>query len=297
MPHISPGLGLLAGVLVALVFGNPYPKQSRVLARHLLAATVVGLGAGMDLRAVARVGATGFVATVVGISVCLALGLLLARVLRVDRVTGLLIAVGTAICGGSAIAAVTPGLKANDEQVTASLATVFLLNAVALFVFPPVGRAFGLTEDQFGAWAALAIHDTSSVVGAAMAYGPHATEVATTMKLARALWIVPLTLGVGFFAARTEPASEEKAPRPWFIAGFLLAAALATFVPALREPGRILAGAAKHVMTLTLFLIGAGLTRATLRAVGVRPFAQGTVLWLLVSSLTLAAVLHTSAIG
>ncbi len=291
MPHISPGYGLLAGVLVALVFGNPYPKQSRMLAKHLLAATVVGLGAGMDLRAVARVGATGFVATVVGISVCLALGMLLARLFRVERVTGLLIAVGTAICGGSAIAAVTPVLDAKEEQVTVSLATVFLLNAVALFAFPPIGHAFALSEDQFGAWAALAIHDTSSVVGAAMAYGPHATEIATTMKLARALWIVPLTLGIGFASARSG-ITRGKAAKPWFIAGFLLAAALATFVPALREPGRVLAKIAKHAMTLTLFLIGSGLTRATLRAVGLRPLLQGTVLWLLVSCLALLAVLH-----
>jgi uncharacterized integral membrane protein (TIGR00698 family) len=230
--------------------------------------------------------------TAISLTLVLALGWWLARLLKVERDVGLLISVGTAICGGSAIAAAAPVLRAKEHEISMALATVFLLNAVALVVFPPIGHAAGLGQDAFGLWSALAIHDTSSVVGAGLAYGSRALEVATTVKLARALWIVPLTLGLGWLVARRNGASADAAPvkKPWFIAGFLAMAALVTFVPALHEPGHLLALVARRLLVLTLFLIGAGLSRESLRQVGLRPFIQGLVLWLLVGSLGLGAV-------
>jgi uncharacterized integral membrane protein (TIGR00698 family) len=228
----------------------------------------------------------------------LALGLWLARKLKVDDDAGLLIAVGTAICGGSAIAAVAPVVRARAQQISVALATVFILNAAALLVFPMIGHAARLGQDAFGLWAALAIHDTSSVVGAGLAYGPRALEVATTVKLARALWIVPVTLGIGYVDARRRrnqggsPAAADAPPvkKPWFIAGFLAMAAMVTWVPALRVPGHWVAFASQRVLVLTLFLIGAGLSRKALKEVGVRPMLQGLALWLVVAAAGLALV-------
>ena len=291
-PFVSTGLGLLLGLVVALALGNPYLAQTRKLTPRLLALSVVGLGAGMDLRVVARVGAHGVLYTVAGISVALALGALLTWLLGVDRIVGTLIAVGTAICGGSAIAAVVPVLRAKDHEASVALATVFLLNAIALFIFPPIGHALALTDSQFGLWAALAIHDTSSVVGAAVAWGGKAVEIATTVKLARALWIVPLTLGIAWWHARTSgDATQGKAKRPWFIAGFLLAAALVTYVPGLQQAGHLVSNVAKQALVVTLFFIGANLTRAALAAVGVRPLVLGVLLWILMASLSMGAIL------
>jgi uncharacterized integral membrane protein (TIGR00698 family) len=296
-PFVSPGVALLAGVVVGLAFGNPFAKASRTVSRNLLSLSVIGLGAGMDLRVVERAGLDGVAYTVVGIAACLTLGTLLARLLRVGTNTGALISIGTAICGGSAIAAVAPTLRAHEDEITVALATVFVLNAVALFVFPVVGHAVGLDQEHFGLWAALAIHDTSSVVGASMAYGPRALEVATTVKLARALWIVPVTMGVAALVARRKAArtgateaERAKTPRPWFIAGFLAAAALFTLLPAFRPIGHALSALSHHAMAATLFLIGASLTRPALRAVGARPLVQGVVLWFAVASASLAAL-------
>jgi uncharacterized integral membrane protein (TIGR00698 family) len=296
-PFVSPGVALLGGVVVGLAFGNPFVRTSRSLSKKLLSLSVIGLGAGMDLRVVERAGMDGIAYTVVGIAACLALGTLLARALRVGSNTGTLISVGTAICGGSAIAAVAPTLRAKEDEITVALATVFVLNAVALFVFPLVGHAVGLDQERFGLWAALAIHDTSSVVGASMAYGPRALEVATTVKLTRALWIVPVTMVVAALVARRDRAKSEvakepaaKTPRPWFIAGFLAAAALFTFLPAFRPVGHELSALSHHAMAATLFLIGASLTRPALRAVGARPLVQGVVLWVTVAGLSLAAL-------
>ena len=213
-----------------------------------------------------------------------------------DREAGLLIAIGTAICGGSAIAAAAPVLRARPHQVSVALATVFLLNAAALVLFPPIGHWAGLGQGAFGLWAALAIHDTSSVVGAGMAYGPKALAVATTVKLARALWIVPLTLGLGWLVAlrrrQADPEAGAGAPvkKPWFIGGFLAMAAVVTWIPALHGAGHLVAAAAHRLLVLALFLIGAGLSRQALRDVGARPFVQGLLLWLTVASLGLAAV-------
>jgi uncharacterized integral membrane protein (TIGR00698 family) len=278
---------------VGLVWGNPFVATTRALSKKLLALSVIGLGAGMDLRVVARAGLHGIGSTVVTITACLALGALLARVLRVGGTTALLIAVGTAICGGSAIAAVSPVARAKEHEVTVALATVFLLNAVALLVFPLIGHVAGLDQDRFGLWAALAIHDTSSVVGAAMTFGPRALEVATVVKLTRALWIVPVTLGVGFFVARRPTlAATKQGPvaRPWFIAGFLAAAALATAFPSLAPLGHRVSNGARHAMAATLFLIGAGLTRPALRAVGVRPLLMGVALWVAMAGLSLGGI-------
>ena len=290
-PFVSTGAGLLLGLAVALSVGNPYLATTRKLTPKLLALSVVGLGAAMDLRVVARVGAHGILYTIVGISAALALGALLTRWLRVDRVVGTLITVGTAICGGSAIAAVVPVLRAKDHEASVALATVFLLNAVALFIFPPIGHALSLNDGQFGLWAALAIHDTSSVVGAAVAWGGAAVAIATTVKLARALWIVPLTLGIAWWQARvTGDVGQGKAKRPWFIGGFLLAAALVTYVPALHQVGHAVSMVAKQALVVTLFLIGANLTRSALSAVGFRPLMLGVMLWILMASASLAAI-------
>ena len=293
LPIASPAAGLVAGAAIGLTAGNPYLAQTRRWTHRLLALSVIGLGAGMDLRVVAAAGARGFAYTAAGITVCLTIGALLARALRVEAKVGLLISVGTAICGGSAIAALAPALRAREHAVSVALATVFLLNGVALLVFPLVGHGLALDQQQFGAWAALAIHDTSSVVGAGMAYGPEALAVATTMKLARALWIVPVTLVAGAAHARGRDGRAVPAgasPRPWFIAGFLAAAALATWIPALRPFGHHVSTLAGRLMVVTLFLIGAGLSRPALRAVGVRPLLQGVLLWSIMAAGTLACI-------
>lgn len=291
-PFTPAAAALVGGALLALTVGNPLQPRTRAWTHRLLPLAVVGLGADMDLRAVAKAGLHGLGLTALSLVVVLALGLWLARLLRVAPGTGLLISVGTAICGGSAIAAVAPVIRAREHEISVALATVFLLNAAALVIFPPLGHATGLGQEAFGLWSALAIHDTSSVVGAGLAYGPRALEVATTVKLARALWIVPLTLGIGWVMARREGPSADAPPlkKPWFIAGFLVMAALVTFVPALQVPGHAMAVAARRVLVLTLFLIGAGLGREALRSVGLRPFLQGLLLWLIVGALGLGAV-------
>jgi uncharacterized integral membrane protein (TIGR00698 family) len=282
---VPPPLALALGATFALALGHSRGALVRKWTTRLLQASVVGIGAGMDLRVVAAVGARGFVYTAVGIAGCLTLGLLLARLLRVTRAAGLLVAVGTAICGGSAIAAAAPTLKARDEDVSVALATVFVLNGIALFAFPLVGHALHLEPSAFGLWAALAIHDTSSVVGAAIAFGPGALAVATTVKLARALWIAPTSAALSFAGGR------GRAKLPLFIAGFVVAAALATFVAPLHAAAPSVASGARHLMVATLFLVGAGLDRASLSRVGWRPLAQGALLWAVVATLSLAAIL------
>jgi uncharacterized integral membrane protein (TIGR00698 family) len=300
-PVISAAMALIAGAAITLTFGNPVHEQTHRWTHRLLPLAVMGLGAEMNLGTVARVGLHGLGYTAISLSLVMGLGLLLGRFLKVDRDAGLLIGIGTAICGGSAIAAAAPVLRARPHQVSVALATVFLLNAVALVVFPPIGHLTHLGQDPFGLWAALAIHDTSSVVGAGLAYGPRALEVATTVKLARALWIVPMTLGIGYMmAVRRRKAAlsgsgveaEDALPvkKPWFIGGFLLVAALVTWVPALHTAGHLVAAASHHVLVLTLFLIGAGLSREALKNVGFRPFLQGLLLWLIVAAAGLGVV-------
>ncbi|HYL30368.1 MAG TPA: putative sulfate exporter family transporter [Gemmatimonadales bacterium] len=292
-PWATPALALALGALLSLTLGNPAPALTARGARHLLQAAVVGLGFGMPLSAVVSAGRTGILYTVAGIATALTLGLLLGRRLKVERQTSLLITAGTSICGGSAIAALGPAIGARSEAMSVALATVFVLNAVALYLFPPVGHLLHLSQHQFAVWAAIAIHDTSSVVGAAASYGPVALGQATVLKLARALWIVPLTLAASAAARRSgaHPATDAGAPTvrvPWFIGLFVLAAAARSLLPAAAGPVLDgLAGLAKTALVLTLFLIGAGLSRPTLRAVGVRPLVQGVLLWVTVGGLAL----------
>jgi uncharacterized integral membrane protein (TIGR00698 family) len=245
----------------------------------------------MDLGVVGRVGLHGIGYTVAGIAITLTVGRLFGRALGTDANTSLLLSVGTAICGGSAIAAVAPVVRAKPHEISVSLAAVFLLNATALIIFPALGHTLGLSESQFGLWAALAIHDTSSVVGAASQYGARALEIATTVKLARALWIIPIALALaGLERRRSAQVAAGKPARPWFILGFIAAAALVTWVPALKPAGQLVATGARRSLVLTLFLIGSGLDRKAVRAVGVRPLAQALALWAVVGSLTLGAI-------
>ncbi len=283
---VTPPIALALGLALALTFGNPYPARAGRVARILLQASVVGLGFGMNLAAVWEAGRTGFGFTVATILGALALGLLLGRLLRVDRQTSLLVSVGTAICGGSAIAAVGSVIDADDRAISVSLGTVFLLNAVALFLFPPLGNWLGLGPEQFGVWSAIAIHDTSSVVGAAARHGDAALQTATTVKLVRALWILPLALGISLVRG----GNGGRPAYPWFILLFLGAAALRTAWPGGVSAYGAIVSAAKLGLTLTLFLIGCGLSRAALREVGLRPMAQGLLLWAVVAVGGLLAV-------
>lgn len=286
LPWVTPPLALGAGLAFALLIGNTDPKRSATVQKYLLQASVVGLGFGVQFGAVLAAGGTGVVTTAASLVATLALGAWLARVFAVERTTGQLISTGTAICGGSAIAAMGPVLGAEARVMSVALGCVFVLNAVALFLFPPLGHAVGLTPEQFGYWAAIAIHDTSSVVGAAARYSEEALAVAVPVKLARALWILPLVA----FAAWREQRRGAKAVVPWFVFLFLAASALATLVPAGADVYGLLARAARAGLAVTLFLIGASLSRSTLAGVGWRPLALGVTLWLAVSAAALAAV-------
>jgi len=277
------------GLLIALSFGNPFLSRTQKSTSQLLAIAIVGLGCGMNLQTVAKVGLEGLGYTVTGITLTFLVGSLLGRILKVEKDTSLLISTGTAICGGSAIAAVASAIRPKNQDVSIALATVFCLNALGLLIFPPLGHYFGLDQNQFGLWSALAIHDTSSVVGSTLQYGETALKVGTTVKLARALWIVPLTLFVGFSRSRQERSGKMK--KPWFILGFLMTATLMTYVPALNPIGQWVEWGAKRLMVLTLFLIGANLTRQTLKSVGFKPLLMGVVLWIIVASNVLSAIL------
>jgi uncharacterized integral membrane protein (TIGR00698 family) len=294
VPGVSPAIALAVGAALALTMGNPFPALSTRGAPLLLKTSVVGLGFGMSLDMLLRAGVMGLVYTTMVVIGTLTVGLWLGRMLRVPAETSLLIASGTGICGGSAIAAVGSAMGARAESMSAALATVFILNAVALYVFPATGALLGLSEAQFGVWAAVAIHDTSSVVGAAALYGATALAVATVIKLARALWIVPLTLATAY--ARGRRGGERGAVlggMPWFVVVFVGAVAVRTLSPTWALTWLdALASAARVGLVLTLFLIGAGLTRSTLKQVGGRPFAQGVILWLMVASVSLLAILR-----
>jgi uncharacterized integral membrane protein (TIGR00698 family) len=279
----APGwIALLAGIALALGFGQPAPPQVKTWTSYVLQWGVIGLGAGMNLQVVLRVGASGALLTAVSLALTLAAGKLIGRLLRVPADTSLLLTVGTAICGGSAIAAVASVTRPKAHETSIALAVVFLLNGLALVIFPPLGHAAGLSQESFGRWAALAIHDTSSVVGAGLAYGPTALSVATTTKLARALWIVPLTLGIALLRQRQSPAGLKGVKWPWFIAGFLAAAAMFTWLPWLAPAKALVGVAARRLLVLALYLIGLSLSRDALRSVGLRPLAQGVLLWVVV---------------
>jgi uncharacterized integral membrane protein (TIGR00698 family) len=281
----SPPIALALGLAFGLFVTNPFAKQTKSFSKTLLQASVVGLGFGMNLHEVVRAGRSGFVYTALGIAATMAAGIALGRWLKVESTCALLISVGTAICGGSAIAAIGPVAGAKDEEMSVSLGTVFILNSVALLIFPFIGHSFDLNQSQFGLWAALAIHDTSSVVGAAAKYGAGALAVGTTVKLARALWIVPLTIGTALVKRR-----EAKIQWPWFILFFCVAAMIRTYVPAGVEVYDLIRDVARIGLTVTLFLIGAGISKATLKTVGARPLLQGVVLWVIVGALSLILI-------
>ncbi|HKO14250.1 MAG TPA: putative sulfate exporter family transporter [Acidobacteriaceae bacterium] len=284
---LSPPLALACGIAYGLLATHEYHADARRLSKFLLQASVVCLGFGMNLGEVIRVGRSGFLYTAVGITFALLLGAALAWLLRVAKIQGFLISAGTAICGGSAIAALAPVTEASEEALAVSMGTVFVLNSVALFIFPVIGHALHLTQTQFGLWSALAIHDTSSVVGAAAHYGAVALAIATTVKLARALWIIPVSLG-----AAVVRRSHARIHIPWFILFFCLAAVANTFLLWMHPESQALVHLGRMGLAVTLFLIGTGITRATLRQVGVRPLLQGILLWAVVGSASLFLILR-----
>lgn len=294
-PWLSPGIALITGIVFALTIGNPYAKASRKASKWLLQASVVALGFGMNLQAVLHVGLTGFWFAAGTISGTWLIGHFLGRALGIRMKTAHLVCAGTAICGGSAIAAVGTVIAAGEAELSVALGTVFLLNAVALFLFPVMGHWLGLSQTQFGTWAGVAIHDISSVVGASAQYGTHALQVATAVKLSRALWIVPVSIAASVIARRARRAEGDtstggKITIPWFIGLFILASLARTYSPAVAHVAPMITEGAEKALTLTLFLIGAGLARHTLKAVGVRPLIMGVVLWAGISSVALWVV-------
>ena len=278
---VTPPVALFLGLAFALLCGQAYPKFNKKVSKKLLQYSVIGLGFGMNLHASLASGKEGMMFTILSVIGTMLIGMFIGRkLLKVSRDTSYLISSGTAICGGSAIAAVGPVIKAKDSDMSVALATIFVLNAIALFIFPVLGEWLGLTQQEFGTWAAIAIHDTSSVVGAGAAYGEEALQVATTIKLTRALWIIPLAL-VTSFIFKTE---GKKVSIPWFILWFIVAILMNTYVlDNVPEVGKTIAGLARKGLIITMFFIGASLSTDVLKAVGVKPLVQGVLLWLVIS--------------
>lgn len=293
-PFVSPPIALALGLILALTIGNPYSEQTTKVTRILLRGSIILLGFGMNLTTVVKAGKDGILFTVATIFGTLVLGFIVGKLLKINRKTSDLISAGTAICGGSAIAAVAPAIRADADETSVSLGTIFILNSVALFVFPIIGHALGLTEHQFGVWSAIAIHDTSSVVGAAAKYGDEALQIATTVKLARALWIAPVALLFAFIYRPNHGETKLREIIPWFIFLFLLTTILRTYAPAEIQPSLFdsLVMLGKAGLIVTLFLIGASLSREAVKKVGVKPLVQGVILWILISIVSLWAVLH-----
>ena len=293
-PYGSAPIALALGLLLAFTFGNPFPQLEGKPTKYLLQTSVVLLGFGMNLSSVYKAGKDGTLFTIATIFGTLILGHFVGKLLKVSRKTSTLISSGTAICGGSAIAAIAPAIDAESDEISVSLGTIFVLNSVALFLFPIIGHYLALTQNQFGIWSAIAIHDTSSVVGASSAYGPEALMIATTVKLARALWIAPVALLFAFIYRKQNSERKTGVVIPWFIVLFLAATAIRTYAPSSILPSLFdsLVNIAKTGMTLTLFLIGASLSRKTLKSVGAMPLIQGVVLWIVISIVSLWAVLN-----
>ncbi len=285
-PWISPPVALFMGLVVAQFIGHPFLHLNQKATSLLLQVSVVGLGFGMNVASALKAGKEGIIFTVVSIFGTLILGTILGKLLKIDRKISHLVSTGTAICGGSAIAAISPIIQAEEKQISVALGTIFILNSVALFIFPFIGHALHLNETQFGLWCAIAIHDTSSVVGAASKYGPHALEVATTVKLARALWIIPVALGTSVVFK----SKNSKIKIPYFIAFFIVAMIINTYVPVVATIAPVIVMIAKTGLTLTLFLIGAGLSGKVLRSVGIAPLLQGIILWVVISLAALWAI-------
>lgn len=286
---VTPPVALFLGLVFALLCGKAYPKFNKKVSKKLLQYSVVGLGFGMNLHASLASGKEGMMFTIISVIGTMIIGMFIGRkILKVNRDTSYLISSGTAICGGSAIAAVGPVIKAKDSDMSVALATIFVLNAIALFIFPVLGGWLGLTQQEFGTWAAIAIHDTSSVVGAGAAYGEEALQVATTIKLTRALWIIPLALATSVIFKN----GGKKISIPWFILWFIVAILLNTYVlDSVPEVGKAISGLARKGLVITMFFIGASLSIDVLKAVGVKPLLQGVLLWLVISIGSLAYIL------
>jgi len=288
MPFMDPPLALLLGFIIAQTIENPFEKWNSAATNWLLKSSIVLLGFGMNLHKAFEAGKTGFIFTIFSIVITLIVGWLLGKRLGVDSKTSFLISSGTAICGGSAIAAVSPILQANEKQMSVSLGTVFILNSIALLLFPVIGHLLNMSEHQFGLWAAVAIHDTSSVVGAASKYGQESLQVATTVKLARALYIIPLSLLTAYFYK----SGNSKIKIPYFIGLFIITMVIGTYFPAFTSTYSILVIFAKKGLTITLFLIGSSLSIKKLKSVGVKPLMQGIGLWIFISIISLISVLY-----
>lgn len=289
LPFVDTPFALLIGIILAQTVQHTFLRSSKKLTHILLQVSVVGLGFGMNAGQVFEAGKEGFVFTIVSIISTITLGIFLGKWLKVERNTSYLISTGTAICGGSAIAAVSSIVKSNEKQISVALGTIFILNSIALFLFPWIGHLLNLTQHQFGVWAAIAIHDTSSVVGAAAKYGHDALQIATTIKLERALWIIPVSI-ISVFIFKSE---SKKVKIPYFIFLFIVAMLINTFVPAIHTEAAIIVMLAKIGLKITLFLIGSGLSRELITSVGVKPLVQGVVLWVFISLLSLTIILKT----
>lgn len=292
-PLSSPPIALLLGLVFAQFIGHPFVHLNSKSTGLLLKVSVVGLGFGMNVTQALEAGKSGFLLTISSILFTILLGILLGKLLGIEKKITTLVSSGTAICGGSAIAAIGPVVGANDKEMSVSMGTIFLLNSLALVIFPPIGHYFNLTDKEFGLWSAIAIHDTSSVVGAASTYSEAALHIATTVKLARALWIIPLTIIIAFFFKR-EKGGDRKMKMPWFILLFVVAMVLNSYVPFIQEHSGTLFNLSKIGLSVTLFLIGAGLSMAEIKAVGWRPLVLGVSLWIFISVLSFFAITRLS---
>ena len=296
---ITPPVALFLGLTFAFIFGIPYPKFNKKLSKYLLQASVVGLGFGMNLQKSLQSGADGMLFTIVSVVGVMVVGILLGNYMRIEKKTAYLISAGTAICGGSAIAAVGGVMKANENQMAVSLGVIFILNAIALFIFPPLGHMFGMSQEQFGTWAAIAIHDTSSVVGAGEAYGAQACEIATLIKCTRALWIIPLAFfSIWWWRGDNRSGGKTKVSIPWFILLFVLAMVIYSYTPESAMPvmGEVYATLvilAKRALVAVLFAIGASLSLKVIRQVGVKPLVQAVTLWVFIGAMSLFVCLYT----
>jgi uncharacterized integral membrane protein (TIGR00698 family) len=285
---ISPPTALLLGLVVANLSGHPFLPFNHIVIRYLLQISVVGLGFGMSVTSALAIGSTSFIFTIISIVTTISFGYLLGKWLSIERKTSYLIACGTAICGGSAIAAIAPIIKSDEKQTSVALGVIFILNSIALFLFPMIGHWLNLTQQEFGLWCAIAIHDTSSVVGAANKFGADALQIATTVKLARALWIIPVALMTTFVFK----SKSSKIKIPYFIGLFILAMLINTYIPEVAAYSPSIVAVAKVGLTLTLFLIGSGLNFNTLRSVGFKPLFQGILLWAFIAMVSLAAIVY-----
>lgn len=283
LPFANAPIALFLGLLYGLSIGTPFKKFNKSASKYLLQISVIGLGFGMNISESLHSGYDGMVFTIISVITVLFISIYLGKLLGINKISSYLIGSGTAICGGSAIAAVGPIAKANESEMTVSLATVFILNAIGLFIFPPLGHLLQLSEHQFGIWVAIAIHDTSSVVGAAATYGNEALKIATTVKLTRALWIIPLSVFTVFYFK----AKGEKITIPWFIFLFILAMILNSYINIPDIYTQNIVAVSRKMLTLTLYFIGVGLTRETLKSVGFKPMLLGVILWIFIGSISL----------